>query len=104
MTKPITSVAAMRLIEKGKLSLDDPVSKYIPKFGSQEVLLPEATIGGYDQKMVIYGESFIILRVTIKTTIKLNFGLNKSNLKPIIERTKSIDTFISFLMYLPDII
>ncbi|MDE2329934.1 MAG: beta-lactamase family protein, partial [Bradyrhizobium sp.] len=30
MTKPITSVAAMMLIDRNKLKLDDPVEKYIP--------------------------------------------------------------------------
>lgn len=38
MTKPFTSVAAMQLIEAGKLSLDDPVSRYIPSFSTPEVL------------------------------------------------------------------
>jgi CubicO group peptidase (beta-lactamase class C family) len=37
MTKPITSVAAFMLVDAGKLSLDDPVSKYIPSFGSIKV-------------------------------------------------------------------
>ena len=32
MTKPITSVAAMMLIDAGKLSPADPVSKFIPGF------------------------------------------------------------------------
>src|ERR1700744_3190861 len=32
MSKPITSVMAMMLIEGGKLALSDPVSKYIPAF------------------------------------------------------------------------
>lgn len=32
MTKPVTSVAAMMLVEEGKLRLDDPVSKFIPEF------------------------------------------------------------------------
>jgi CubicO group peptidase (beta-lactamase class C family) len=32
MSKPITATAVMMLIEEGKLSLDDPVSKYIPEF------------------------------------------------------------------------
>ena len=32
MTKPITSVAAMMLVEQGKLALDDEVGKYIPEF------------------------------------------------------------------------
>ena len=37
MTKPITSVAAMMLIEAGKLSLSDPVSKYISGFADVKV-------------------------------------------------------------------
>lgn len=37
MSKPITSVAAMMLVEDGKLSLDDPVSKYIPAFADVKV-------------------------------------------------------------------
>lgn len=38
MTKPLVSVAAMQLIEQGKLNLDDPVGKYIPSFNETEVL------------------------------------------------------------------
>jgi CubicO group peptidase (beta-lactamase class C family) len=37
MSKPITSVAAMMLVEDGKLSLADPVSKYIPEFANVKV-------------------------------------------------------------------
>ncbi len=37
MTKPITSVAAMMLIDAGKLSLADPVSKFIPGFADAKV-------------------------------------------------------------------
>ena len=32
MTKPITGVAVMMLVEEGKLSLDAPVSQYLPEF------------------------------------------------------------------------
>src|SRR5262245_16515883 len=32
MTKPVTSVAVMMLLEQGKLALDDPVSKFLPGF------------------------------------------------------------------------
>ena len=38
MTKPLVSVAAMQLIEQGKLNLDDPVGKYINSFNETEVL------------------------------------------------------------------
>jgi CubicO group peptidase (beta-lactamase class C family) len=37
MSKPVTSVMAMMLVEEGKLELDDPVSKYIPAFGGMKV-------------------------------------------------------------------
>lgn len=38
MTKPITSVAIMMLVEEGKLSLDDPVSKYLAGFDNLRVI------------------------------------------------------------------
>lgn len=38
MTKPITSVAALMLVEEGRLSLDDPISRWAPAFGSMRVL------------------------------------------------------------------
>jgi CubicO group peptidase (beta-lactamase class C family) len=37
MSKPITSVAAMILVEQGKLFLSDPVEKYIPAFAHMQV-------------------------------------------------------------------
>ncbi|MGB0865403.1 MAG: serine hydrolase domain-containing protein [Granulosicoccaceae bacterium] len=37
MTKPVTSVAAMMLVEQGKLKLRDPVAKYIPAFADSRV-------------------------------------------------------------------
>jgi len=37
MTKPITSVGALMLVEAGRLRLDDPVSRYIPEFASLRV-------------------------------------------------------------------
>lgn len=38
MSKPIVSVAAMQLVEEGKLALADPISKYIPEFANPKVL------------------------------------------------------------------
>jgi len=32
MTKPVTSVAAMMLVEEGKLDLAAPVHRYLPEF------------------------------------------------------------------------
>jgi CubicO group peptidase (beta-lactamase class C family) len=44
MTKPITSVVAMILHERGAFLLDDPISKYIPEFAAATVLLGPAGI------------------------------------------------------------
>src|ERR1700761_4787737 len=38
MTKPLTSVAAMMLVEEGKIALSDPISKWLPEFGEMKVL------------------------------------------------------------------
>jgi CubicO group peptidase (beta-lactamase class C family) len=37
VTKTITSVSAMMLVDRGKIALDDPVSKYIPSFAAMKV-------------------------------------------------------------------
>ena len=37
VTKTITSIAAMMLVDRGKIGLDDPVSKYIPSFAGMKV-------------------------------------------------------------------
>ncbi|WP_423606453.1 serine hydrolase domain-containing protein [Sphingomonas sp. MS122] len=42
MTKPITGIAAMMLIEDGKLKLDQPVGDFIPGFKSMKVLTDPA--------------------------------------------------------------
>ena len=36
-SKVITCLAAMTLVEEGKIALDDPVSKYIPEFADVEI-------------------------------------------------------------------
>jgi CubicO group peptidase (beta-lactamase class C family) len=46
MTKPITSLAAMMLIDNGKLALADPVSKYIPAFAAVKVGVDSKTESG----------------------------------------------------------
>jgi len=38
MTKAITSVAAMQLVERGRLKLDEPVAKHLPELAKMEVL------------------------------------------------------------------
>ena len=42
MTKPMTAVGALMLYEQGKLLIDDPLSKYFPKFADMRVALRDA--------------------------------------------------------------
>jgi CubicO group peptidase (beta-lactamase class C family) len=38
MTKPVTSIAALMLMEEGKFKLDDPITKFAPEFKTMRVL------------------------------------------------------------------
>jgi len=44
MTKPVTSVAALILVEEGRIGLDDPVSKHLPQFASLRVRQPDGSL------------------------------------------------------------
>lgn len=41
MTKPIVSIAVMKLVEEGRLLISDPVSKYLPELGNLKVGVEE---------------------------------------------------------------
>jgi CubicO group peptidase (beta-lactamase class C family) len=46
MSKPITSVAAMILFEEGRLTLGDPVAKYLPQFAKPQVAVEKPNPAG----------------------------------------------------------
>ncbi|MBI5319015.1 serine hydrolase domain-containing protein [Bradyrhizobium sp.] len=48
MTKPITSLALMQLVERGRLGLDDPAENYLPELANPEVFESfDAASGAY---------------------------------------------------------
>jgi CubicO group peptidase (beta-lactamase class C family) len=71
MSKPITSVAAMMLVEDGKLKLDDPVSKYIPALADMKVGVEKP---GEDGKMTFVREP-LNRPVTIEDLMRHTSGL-----------------------------
>jgi CubicO group peptidase (beta-lactamase class C family) len=71
MSKPITSVTAMMLVEDGKLSLDDPVSKYIPAFADVKVGVEKRD---QDGKPVLVREP-LDLPITIEDLLRHTSGL-----------------------------
>ena len=45
MTKPITGMAAMMLVDQGKIELDQPISDFLPKFAKMQVqVTPDGSI------------------------------------------------------------
>ncbi len=48
MTKPVTSIAFMQLVEQGKVALSEPVAKYIPEFADLGVFVS----GGGNQPFI----------------------------------------------------
>ena len=46
MTKPITGVAVLMLVEEGKIRLNDPVSKFLPVFRDMKVAMPRERAAG----------------------------------------------------------
>src|SRR5690606_39634700 len=45
LTKPVTSIAMLMLQEQGKLSLDDPLEKYLPEFADLRVAVADGPDG-----------------------------------------------------------
>ena len=66
MTKPVTSVAAMILVEEGRLSLDDPLSHSIPSFANVRV---------YDDGDLRPPSRPILIRDLLSHTSGLTYGV-----------------------------
>jgi CubicO group peptidase (beta-lactamase class C family) len=53
MTKPVTSVVAMMLVEEGKLDLDAPVSRYLPDLKDMQVATEEVDPASGETKLAL---------------------------------------------------
>lgn len=67
MTKPVTGVAVMILLEEGRFQLDDPVSAYLPAFKDLQVFESEGADGVQLTKAV--------RDVTIRDLLRMTSGL-----------------------------
>jgi CubicO group peptidase (beta-lactamase class C family) len=71
MSKPVTSVMAMMLVEEGRLALDDPVARYIPAFADMKVGVEKKAEDG---KVALALEP-LARPVTIKDLLRHTAGL-----------------------------
>jgi CubicO group peptidase (beta-lactamase class C family) len=71
MSKPITSVAAMMLVDDGRLSLSDPLSKYIPAFADVRVGVEKRDADG---KMSLVTEP-LARPITIEDLLRQTSGI-----------------------------
>nr|WP_294897093.1 serine hydrolase domain-containing protein [uncultured Pedobacter sp.] len=69
MSKPIVTAAAMKLIEDGKLNLNDRVSKYIPEFANPQVLLT------FNESDTSYSTVNAVREITIKDLMTHTSGI-----------------------------
>ena len=82
MTKPFTSVAAMMLLEDGRILLNDPVSKYLPKLANLQVAAPQYDAAtGKVTYALVPAEREITLQDLLRHTSGVVYGNNTPNAK-----------------------
>ena len=74
MTKPITSVAAMMLMEEGKIALSDPVAKYIPEFATVKVGVEKAGADGKPALDLVAPRRPMTVQDLLRHTSGLTYG------------------------------
>jgi CubicO group peptidase (beta-lactamase class C family) len=72
MSKAVTSVAVLMLMEEGKLLLGDPVSKFLPAYASTRVAVPPAEPGG--RIAVVAAKRQITIRDLLTHTAGISYG------------------------------
>ena len=68
MTKPITAVAILKQVERGLVSLDDPLDKFIPEYAEME-------IGALDENKNIVTVGKAKTRITVKHLLSHSGGI-----------------------------
>jgi CubicO group peptidase (beta-lactamase class C family) len=106
MTKPITSVAFMMLVEEGLVALDDPVARFIPAWRNLEVY-ESGSVGSFQTKPPQVPMRMIDL---LRHTSGLTYGLQKrtpvdaayrsAKVEPF-EQTEGLEGFIDSLAGIP---
>jgi CubicO group peptidase (beta-lactamase class C family) len=95
MTKPVTSVAIMMLVDEGKLKLDDEVAKYLPKYKNPLVIstFNEAD-ASYETRPA---KRAITIRHLLTHTSGIGYGFASPMLTKIMQKTKQTELELPLL-------
>ena len=74
MSKPITSVSTMLLFEEGKLTLDQPVSRYIPALGKLKVGVEKTDAAGAKTLELVDSRRDMTIQDLLRQTSGLTYG------------------------------
>src|SRR5437773_950700 len=75
MSKPITSVAIMTLVEDGKIALGDPVAKYIPQIAEMQVGVEKPGADGKPTLELVAPRRPMSLQDLLRHTSGLTYGI-----------------------------
>jgi CubicO group peptidase (beta-lactamase class C family) len=107
MTKPITSIAFMMLVEEGRVALDDPVHRYIPEWRNLGVFAGGTHRTGFQTKRT---DRPMLMIDLLRHTSGLTYGFQlRTNVDAAyrarkigeIEKSGDLDSFIAALAELP---
>jgi CubicO group peptidase (beta-lactamase class C family) len=104
MSKPITSVAAMMLVEEGKLELDAPVSKYLPDLAGVKVYV----VGEDGSGRQVDADREMTVRDLMRHTSGLTYGIMERSpvdsvylLRNVLSRDIDLKTMVKRLGSMP---
>lgn len=80
MSKPITTLTAMMLVEEGKLMLTDPVSKYIPSFAKMQVGVEKPDASGKPVLELVPARRQVTIQDLMRHTSGITYGFFGSGL------------------------
>lgn len=89
MTKPVTAVAALILVEDGKILLSDPVSKYLPEFKNIKVLIEEKD----GEIITVPSGSEMTIQQLCMHTSGIGYGLLPSRSPTLAKKLEDADIF-----------
>ncbi|MEU7099500.1 serine hydrolase domain-containing protein [Streptomyces longwoodensis] len=91
MTKPVTTVAALTLVEEGRLSLDDPVADHLPAFAE-----PRVYVGGSGPDLVTRpADGPLLVRHLLTHTAGLTFAFYHCHPVDALYREAGLDSSVA---------